>query len=309
MPTLPPLNALRAFEIVARLGGYAAAAEELNVTPAAIGQQVRQLEALVGGPLFERDGRAMTLTERGSASRDRLTRAFALLADAADVMRNPRARTTITIAGPFAFLAGWLGPRIGALTGVAGGRVNTVAANDLATAFDAGADIAVMFEPRMTQRSTRANDASLRAGVVLMDETLTPVATPQLAQTITTVDDLQASRLLEENTPGFDWRTWLSGRGEVDAPPTPTVQCDDPVTLLQAACSGAGVALVRKTLADDTITAHRLAPVLPDGDLPGVGDYVAVTRDAAPRQAATVSAVLSWLRAAAAISADAVDVL
>ena len=56
MSALPPLNALRAFEAAARCGGFSAAAEELSVTPAAVGQQVRHLEIWMPssqGYLFE----------------------------------------------------------------------------------------------------------------------------------------------------------------------------------------------------------------------------------------------------------------
>ena len=51
---LPPLNSLRAFEAAARLGGFAVAAEELNVTPAAISHQVKALEADLQIQLFRR---------------------------------------------------------------------------------------------------------------------------------------------------------------------------------------------------------------------------------------------------------------
>jgi DNA-binding transcriptional LysR family regulator len=69
MPTrrLPPLNALRAFEAAARHGGFARAASELTVTPAAISQQVRLLEADLGVELFFRQPRADA--HRGRAGR------------------------------------------------------------------------------------------------------------------------------------------------------------------------------------------------------------------------------------------------
>ena len=55
---LPPLNALRAFEAVVRLGSMARAADALAVTPGAVSQQVRLLESVVGVPLFRREGAA-----------------------------------------------------------------------------------------------------------------------------------------------------------------------------------------------------------------------------------------------------------
>ena len=56
---LPPLSALRAFEAAARLGGFSAAARALNVTHAAVAQQVRALEEHLGAPLIHREGRGM----------------------------------------------------------------------------------------------------------------------------------------------------------------------------------------------------------------------------------------------------------
>ena len=59
---LPPLTALRAFEAVASTGSFSSAARRLNVTPAAVAQQVRALEQHLGIALAVRDGRAMALT-------------------------------------------------------------------------------------------------------------------------------------------------------------------------------------------------------------------------------------------------------
>ncbi|MFO1088104.1 MAG: LysR substrate-binding domain-containing protein [Hyphomicrobiales bacterium] len=63
--TLPPLNALRAFEAAARTGSYVAAARELGVTAAAVSQQVRKLEDFIGKELFRRFNNRVTLTDAG----------------------------------------------------------------------------------------------------------------------------------------------------------------------------------------------------------------------------------------------------
>ena len=56
---LPPLNALRAFEAAAKHLSFKMAADELNVTPAAISHQIKALEADLGTPLFRRMNRAL----------------------------------------------------------------------------------------------------------------------------------------------------------------------------------------------------------------------------------------------------------
>src|SRR5262249_60064547 len=65
---LPPLNALRAFEAVARLGSMKDAAAELAVTPGAVSQQIALLEDRVGARLFQRLTRSLELTEAGRTS-------------------------------------------------------------------------------------------------------------------------------------------------------------------------------------------------------------------------------------------------
>jgi len=64
---LPPLNAMRAFEAVARLGGVAAAADELGVTSGAVSQQIKLLETVLGAKLVKRSGRGIGLTAEGRA--------------------------------------------------------------------------------------------------------------------------------------------------------------------------------------------------------------------------------------------------
>ena len=100
---LPSLSSLRSFEAAARLEGYSAAARSLNVTPAAVAQQVRALEDLVGAKLVRREGRGIVLTEAGRQLSAPVREAFALLASGvgdlrrAQVSRGIRATTTTFI--------------------------------------------------------------------------------------------------------------------------------------------------------------------------------------------------------------------
>jgi len=85
---LPALTTLRAFEATARMQGYSAAARTLNVTPAAIAQQVRKLEAEVGAALVRREGRGLVLTEAGRHLGLSLREAFALISNGVDDVRR-----------------------------------------------------------------------------------------------------------------------------------------------------------------------------------------------------------------------------
>ena len=110
---LPPLNALRAFEAVARHLSFARAAEELHVTKAAVAQQVRALEDDLGARLVERNGRGLRLTESGAAGAGALAEGFALLAKAARSMREGSGRRFLVINSTPSFAATWLVGRIG----------------------------------------------------------------------------------------------------------------------------------------------------------------------------------------------------
>src|SRR5580704_12347670 len=114
---LPPLNALRAFETVARRLSFARAAEELHVTKAAVAQQVRQLEQEIGAPLVERSGRGLALTESGAAGAAGLAEAFSALARASRAMREAKGRRFLVINASASFAATWLVGRIGKFKG------------------------------------------------------------------------------------------------------------------------------------------------------------------------------------------------
>jgi DNA-binding transcriptional LysR family regulator len=80
--TLPPLNALRAFEAAARHLSFKLAAHELHVTPAAVGQQVKALEVRLGVQLFERLHKQLILTAAGQAYLPEISEGFRRIADA-----------------------------------------------------------------------------------------------------------------------------------------------------------------------------------------------------------------------------------
>ena len=83
---LPPLNALKAFEAAARRLSFTKAAEELNVTPGAISQQIRQLEDYAGTPLFKRTGRSVLLTDAAQVTLPIVREAFDKIAEAGRIL-------------------------------------------------------------------------------------------------------------------------------------------------------------------------------------------------------------------------------
>ena len=110
---LPSLTSLRAFEATARLGGFSAAARELNVTHAAVAQQVRGLEAALGTALLERAGRGLILTPEGDRLAVALRDGFEAIAAAVEEARAGQDARPLRVTLTPAFASQWLMPRLG----------------------------------------------------------------------------------------------------------------------------------------------------------------------------------------------------
>jgi len=108
------LNALRVFDAAARHLSFTRAADELAVTPAAVGQQIRALEDLLGVVLFRRTSKGLELTEEASAGLSALRAGFLQFEDAVQAMQAGQSSHVYTIAAPREFFAAWLAPRLSA---------------------------------------------------------------------------------------------------------------------------------------------------------------------------------------------------
>jgi LysR family transcriptional regulator, glycine cleavage system transcriptional activator len=109
---MPSLTALRAFAATAELRGFSNAARALNVTTAAVGQQVRALEDQLGVALVRRDGRGMSLTEDGATLAAALGQGFAAFARGVEALKTGGADRPIKITLTASFAAQWLMPRL-----------------------------------------------------------------------------------------------------------------------------------------------------------------------------------------------------
>ena len=107
-----PLNALRVFDAAARHLSFTRAADELAVTPAAVGQQIRALEDLLGVVLFRRTSKGLELTEEAGAGLAPLRTGFLHLEDAVQAMQVGQSSHVYTIAAPRDIFAAWLAPRL-----------------------------------------------------------------------------------------------------------------------------------------------------------------------------------------------------
>ncbi|MEJ2023226.1 MAG: LysR family transcriptional regulator [Maritimibacter sp.] len=106
------MSALIAFEAAARCEGFKAAAQELNVTPAAISHQVKALEAELSCALFQRHHRGVDLTETGAYLLVALQRGFEGIDEAVDQLRRRSNRASVTIRLTTAVSSLWLTPKL-----------------------------------------------------------------------------------------------------------------------------------------------------------------------------------------------------
>jgi len=109
---MPALTALRAFTVTAREGGFSAAARRLNVTHAAVQQQVRALEADLKCALVWREGRLLHLTPEGERLASALNDGFSMIQTAVEGLRAQGTEKPLTVTLPPAFAAEWLMPRL-----------------------------------------------------------------------------------------------------------------------------------------------------------------------------------------------------
>jgi LysR family glycine cleavage system transcriptional activator len=109
-----PLNALRVFDAAARHLSFTRAADELAVTPAAVGQQIRALEDLLGVVLFRRTSKGLELTDEASSGLEALRTGFLHFEDSVQAMQAGQSSHVYTVAAPREMFAPWLAPRLAA---------------------------------------------------------------------------------------------------------------------------------------------------------------------------------------------------
>jgi LysR family glycine cleavage system transcriptional activator len=302
---LPPLNALRAFVVAARHLSFSKAAAELFVTPAAVSQQVRQLEEHLGCALFRRGPRALMLTDEGQACLPGLNAAFEGLALALAEIDAAGARGALTVSVAPSFAAKWLVPRL----------------ENFAARFP---DISVRVSASvgLSDFETDAIDCAIRYGAGgyaglhvehLLDERVVPVCSPGLlgdAAVLATPDDLAAFTLLHDDSPDLDpscpsWTMWLRAAGARAVDAQRGLHFNASSLVVEAAVAGQGVALAKERLAQRDLAAGRLVALFRASN-PLTFAYHFVCPPA-KLSLAKVQAFRTWLREAASGSASAVS--
>ena len=144
--TLLPLNALRVFDAAARHLNFTRAADELAVTPAAVGQQIRALEDLLGVILFRRTPKGLEMTAEAEAGLEPLRQGFLMFEESVRAMQAGQASSQLTIAAPRDFTALWLASQLGAfLQGNPGTTVSLVAGGSASDFTENNLDLAIWY--------------------------------------------------------------------------------------------------------------------------------------------------------------------
>jgi DNA-binding transcriptional LysR family regulator len=257
-----PLTALRGFESAARLGSFAAAADELAVTPAAISHQVKALEQWLGALLFERTGQGVRLSEAGKQLQGSLHQAFVSMNAAVVPLLPDEATNTLVISATPAFASLWLIPRL------ADFYARCPHLNVRLQTTDDLVDLAREAAVHLAIRVTFQPEPHLHQ-VTLLEEhfgVYTPHGwSPSVAQAPVLIDMPWASTV--PGTP--DWPQWcaLAGHQHWLARPGRRVYADEQHGLL-AAISGHGLVLASDVLVADSVSKGLLRPYLPHLRLP-----------------------------------------
>ncbi|MEP1884934.1 MAG: LysR family transcriptional regulator [Paracoccaceae bacterium] len=248
-PRGPHLNAMRCFETAARLGGFAAAAEELSVTPGAVSQQVKALEDWVSAPLFERRSQGVVLTPLGASVVIEFSSAFDSLGSALQGLRTSAPMAAVNIAALPSVAQLWLSPRLPPIREAFPGHAISITAlesppNLMREMFD----LSIFFG---------SPDGGLNQRV-LKDDLILPVCAPAIAARLQSPDDLTREAMLHDAVWIDDWRRWLDQSGCSTITAT-----DGPVFSLYSiavdeARNGAGVLMGHQVLLDKYLRSGEL---------------------------------------------------
>jgi LysR family glycine cleavage system transcriptional activator len=244
------LGALRVFEAVATHLNFSVAADALNVTPAAVSQQIKTLESYIQVPLFRRNGRRVEITEEGlellPAVRDGLDK----LESAVHLIKQHGRGGPLQISLLSSFLQIWLLPRIRSFRRKHPEielRLHT--SSELVDFSRAAMHVAIRFG--------RGNYPNLHCEK-LLDDWIVPVGTAELVKRHGMIErgaDLSRYPLLEGDDPS--WRVWQKSDEEIAWLARPPV-IDDSGGLLVAAEEGLGFALARWTMVARSLSRGTL---------------------------------------------------
>jgi LysR family transcriptional regulator, glycine cleavage system transcriptional activator len=269
MRRLPALNMLRAFEATARHSSVTRAASELNVTQSAVSHQIKALEAWLGTPLVQREGRKIVLTKEGMDYFPSLSHALDLMAQATSRVEQKNRRNTLLVSVLSTFAIQWLIPKLNLFC--AQWPQLDVQLNTTANLLDfdpAQFDVSIrcMTDEQFAFSAQQSLWHGVHTGAFLPDA-LTPVCAPSLLQNgmpLNVPKDLQHHTILHSRSRPLAWADWFNLAGAAQLRPANEITFDHSHLANQAACQGLGLALGSPTLLTEMTANHLLHMPFPN---------------------------------------------
>jgi LysR family glycine cleavage system transcriptional activator len=271
---LPPLNALRVFEVAARAGSYSAAARELNLTHGAVSRHIAILEDWLGQPLFAREGQSMVPSRHARAFAHEISAAFDHIADAAERYgKNPHNKV-IRVSASATVAMRWLIPRLPLFTAAwpeVDVRVSTALSTD--ATLRGSFDLAI-------RREVPA-DGQFQAWP-LFEERNTVIASPALiARTgIQAIAELAEQTWLTTETRPMDWEKWADAAGQPLLRAGRMLRFDHFFVTLQAVVDGMGFGIGPFPTLESDCTAGRIQTPFPESTVKGSTYHALIPLDA-----------------------------
>lgn len=278
MRSLNRLKWLHAFEATARHGSFTSAAQELGVTPAAVGQLVRSLEDWVGHPLLHRtrSGKErLTLVDEAEEALQDITQGLDKLETGLNKLRGRRSRSVVVVTASQVLMMNWLMDRLN--------RFSETHEN---------INLRLNVTEKLMDVSHGEADIGIRCGqgdwpgvhkTWLMDEEAVLVCSPRLVppRKMACREWLATQKLIHDDTPhpGADFPSWDAVLMAVGAPEAldSGLHINSTSAVILSALSGRGVAIVRYALVKQLIETGQLVQLHPDRRWPLKWSYYLVT--------------------------------
>jgi len=290
MRRLPPLNALRVFEVAARTGSYAAAGAELGLTHGAVSRQIAALESWLGQRLFVRTGRRMAATPAARAFAAEVSLSFDRVITAAEACGRLDARRILRVSAPTTFATRWLIPRLDRFhTERAEVEVAVTTTMTLRDELRGGFDVAI-------RRGSAEQDAwPQHRAVPFLDEADTLIMSPALFERapLRRLDDIASHVLLSTETRPGDWTDWLDHAGLLHAAEQRRRVFDHFHVTLQAVVDGLGLGIGPLPVLRADVAAGRLLAPFPAITVPRKSYVALVPFDA--DKTSSLTRFIEWL--------------
>lgn len=289
--SIPPLLGLHAYEAAARHLSFAAAAAEMHLSPSAVSQRVRSLEAHLGVRLFERLPRSLRLTEMGQAYLPAVRDIFEDLSAATSGLFGGSAQASLTIRVQVTYAATWLAPRL----------------PDFCATFP-HIDVLLVSAIWADALPPSEIDLEIRQGTgswpgfistKVHDDTAIAICGPQYLERHgppTQVEDLVSHGRV--HVLGFDdlWRRFFPTDDPFHAAPPRVLSVDTSIAAVEIVASSDYWAIVPERFARRAVHAERIF-VAHDVAVPMRQNHYLLRRDDASQLSGEASTFISWLRA------------